>query len=203
MNFQGQRWMALPAALGLLWLLTGCATTPPLTGTFSSLPAHWQAQGKLGIKTSDRAGSLQFDWRQAGKKFRVELSGPLGLGRTIIESQSRNRIRLTDAKGNSWIQPLSAAALRASLGWYLPLPALPYWIAGMPAPRLGSADPLSEPGSFHQAGWELTPTRKTKVQGLSLPSRVTVSQQDVQFTVVIHKWRLYGDRPATSTTFPE
>lgn len=143
------------SSLGLLALLSACATRPASDG---AMP--WTS-GKLSLRVEaidDRpVQSLPatFDLRGSGDIGELRLTSPLGTLIAVVRwSGQRAALQLPD--GEREFPDLDTLS-REVLGEPLPLRALPDWIAGRPWP--GATVDRRGNGGFDQLGWTLDLTR--------------------------------------------
>ncbi|MEM9255980.1 MAG: lipoprotein insertase outer membrane protein LolB [Pseudomonadota bacterium] len=188
----------------MLWLglalSTGCASVFPTPPTGSSTQegvaslTDWTATGKIALRQPGASESANLVWEQQGSHTLLRLSGPLGLGNTLVESDGS---MLTIARGDERqrIDISSRAAIIASTGWDLPLQALPHWLRGLPSPDYpvdeatrSSADGALE--SLQQDGWRISYQRYGNFNGLTLPTRLRIEGHNTLATLLIRSWQL-------------
>ena len=76
------------------FLLEGCASRPlPVLSDI-----NFDLSGKIGVRWQADRFSARFRWLQAGDTYQIELWGPLGQGRTVLEGDSRY-MRISNAGG--------------------------------------------------------------------------------------------------------
>jgi outer membrane lipoprotein LolB len=189
-----------------LLLLVGCAgqdrrdSTPLSWAEHRSsleLVSHWNAKGKLALRTSERAESATILWRQQGLNTELHLSGPIGLSATTIHSNGQKMdIRQGDELRTVDISTPDAIALNT--GWDLPLQALPYWLKGIPAPD--SSVQLLELDSnnalllhLQQDNWDIHYTAYEQFDGLTLPTRLQIERGGTRVRMIIRSWQALLD----------
>ncbi len=185
----------------LLLALVGCAQQARVT---SSVEWHtyksqieqlndWRASGKIGLRSANHAQSGRFHWQQNGSHTRIVLSGPLGLQATEITSDGLQlTVRQGDDVRHSDIS--SPAAIMHSTGWDLPLQALPYWLRGLPDPRLPTDTlVLDDQGHFpqqlRQNDWIVHFEDFKEFDGLALPARLKIERDDTSVRIIISQWQ--------------
>lgn len=196
------RWFALATSL---LLLAGCASQSPLPSIDNwdhyqqRLAAidEWQLQGKIGFRLTGpegrHSGSANFNWQQQPRDYAIRLYGPLGQGSTWIKSDGKE-VKLEQAGK----QPLTATSpeelMYQSLGWWLPINDLTYWIRGIPAPYSPIIEQQQSPqgplNSLHQAGWQLTYSRYNQVEDWQLPGKIVAQRGDIKLTLILKEWQL-------------
>jgi outer membrane lipoprotein LolB len=191
-----------PSLVIALLLLVGCAGQDRRDSTPTSwtehrsrlaLVSHWNAKGKLALRTSESAESATILWRQQGQNTELHLSGPIGLSATTIYSNGQKMdIRQGDELRTVDISTPDAIALNT--GWDLPLQALPYWLKGIPAPD--SSVQLLELDAnkalllhLQQDNWDIHYTDYGLFDGLTLPTRLQIERGGTQVRMIIRSWQ--------------
>lgn len=173
----------------VLLVLAACQTPRVLD---VPMDHEFQIEGKLAIRSTAQRHSARFRWAQTGEDYRIELWGPLGQGRTILEGNSR-RLKVLDGGGRTLESGAVHAVMRKQLGWYLPLEALPQWVQGGPIEQLPVSGPMIDGKgrmiAFDQLGWRLGYTYSGEA---TEPNRVRAVMGDYQVLLVL-------TRPARST----
>ena len=195
------RLLRLMALLSLI-LLAGCAGRAPAPDG-ERRAGEWQAQaerlaeldtwvltGKAGLRTPQESTSANLDWSQHPHYYRLLISGPFGSGRATLEGRA-GRFSLTTAEGRFAAQT-PEALMEQQLGWSLPVSDLADWIRGLPADGSDyrrEADAKGFPRRLEQDGWEIVYRDWTQAADLWLPSRLTMTYDDVKVTLVVTDWR--------------
>ncbi len=199
--------------LTLLLSLQGCTlfqtptAPPPPAGTQVDWVSHmrsltllqeWQIQGKIGVRTTDDAGSAYIDWSQAQDSFYITLSGPLGQGTTIV-SGNPTGARLEQSDG-TWIAESPDQLVLEHTGWEIPISNLLYWVKGMPAPGSRPATTHNDLGTLatlQQEGWNLTFDQYSPQMGTLLPCRIRIQKDQLRVTLIIKRWQALGEGAAS------
>lgn len=154
---------------------------------------QWQVQGKLGVRLPNNSGSVYFNWKQRPDDFAIHLSGPLGQGTTWIRGDD-DRVSLEQADQPPIFAATPEALMNKSLGWWLPISQLYYWIRGIASPDSAATEQAHfDDGSLQrleQDGWQLEYSRYKTVSGWPLPTKVIARQQDIKLTFIIKNWKL-------------
>ena len=171
------------ASLPLLFL-TSCAA--PRQALLQD--ADFRLRGRVGVRSGDEAFSANFDWQQAGERYRIAFWGPLGQGRALIEGDDLSA-SLRDGAGSVVSGTDLGALLEQALGWAAPVSALRHWVRGSPAPALpASAEQRDDVGNlagFEQSGWTVRLSRWRETAIGTAPGRVVAQARAEQRTVTV------------------
>jgi outer membrane lipoprotein LolB len=196
--------LLLAGALALLAACAGPTGRQPdvAPGTWANHAAalaalqEWTASGKLGLRTSEYAESASMQWRQRGQHTTIQLSGPVGINSTIIESDGRRLALTRGDEQRSW-DVTSMDALARETGWELPVTALPHWLKGMPAPglevqllELDADRALLQ--SLRQDDWEVRYEDYASFSRYTLPTRLRIQRGATSARVIIREWQIPG-----------
>lgn len=115
--------------------MTACQTIPkapePIEQT-QHQQDHFTLQGKLGVRTPQQSGSAFFVWQQENEQYNIELSGILGLGKTLIQGD-QNGVQLNSSKTGLIEARTPEELLFRATGWNAPITHLRHWVQGKPA----------------------------------------------------------------------
>lgn len=194
---------AVRLALALLIFLPGCALlrpTPPAapgeaawTTRRAELSAldHWVMQARVASGLFSGSGNLR--WQQAGEKFDIRVSGPLGAS----GFQARGHLGAVEIRTakESIVTADPEGFLDQSVGWSMPLGRLRYWAVGVPYPPTPAAlryDSAGRLQSLEQDGWKLEYSEYGFFQHYELPRRFTLDNGDKRFKVIVDDWSGLG-----------
>ncbi len=203
-----RHWRLLVGTAALL-LAAGCAQQPSIK-PIENWDAHraaasklhsWTLSGKLGVRVPDDSGSARLRWKQQQNDYRIDLSGPFGQGRVIIDT-TETGVRLRQG-GEPPLEADSAEVLLwQATGWRLPVGDLTYWVRGIPAPD-SDYDILARTetglvGQLQQSGWTLNYEEyqlidqytREGIKTLPLPGRIVAEQGDTRLTLIVYDWSL-------------
>ncbi len=190
------------ALLVLSVLVMGCATQPAaITSGKADLAlqqrlaaiTHWNASGKLAVRSANDSESARMQWLQNGERFDIQLSGPAGLKATRIHGMPNS---VDFEQGEQRVHAASVEALSQQLiGWPLPADKLTWWLRGLPAPdstpqKAGYA-PAGWLAELEQDGWRIhfsNPQQPTP--NITLPGRIDAERGDLRITLIIKTWQL-------------
>jgi outer membrane lipoprotein LolB len=187
----------------LLLAQAGCALLDPQSQPVStnwkahrqqlSLLEQWTASGKLALRTADAAESASLVWQQQGAETDLRLSGPLGIGTTLIHSDGR-QLDIRRGDEHHTLDISTPEAIAHSTGWDLPLPALAHWLKGLPSPDSRVQELAIDPQTgllknLQQDGWEISYNRYKPFQGFTLPTHLKIKRGATEAKIIIAQWR--------------
>lgn len=190
------------AVLASSLLFTACSTVgqaPTPQGhslnaaQVAALPT-WQFDGRLAFQDSatQQGFSAALHWLNTPLQTRVDVLGPLGLGRaTLIESAAGARLDLSD--GRQFAAKSSEILMLEHLHWSLPVTQLRYGLFALPQPHQAATvqrDAAGRVQSIHQGTWQLNYSSYQTVDGVLLPQRIEWRQGSIHLLLVIHHWQL-------------
>lgn len=185
-----------------LLLLAGCAGMETQEPTSPGWQAHraqletlqqWTASGKLALRTSKASESASLVWRQDQQNTQVQLSGPLGMSATTIDSDGQ-QLHIRQGEEHRTLDVSSPEAILQNTGWDLPLPALTYWLKGLPAPdaKIQRMDFDEQTGllrALAQDGWQVVYEKYGQFQGIALPVRMQIERGTTRVKVIVSQWQ--------------
>ena len=180
---------ALVALLSVGVFIGGCAVARPDVDP----SVDFRLRGKIAVRGPGDAFSASFDWMQRGEAFDIELWGPLGQGRVRLRGDG-TRLTVTDARGGT-VTGVSAEPLIAStLGWSVPVSALPYWVRGRYDPGNAVADVRRAAdgtlAGFKQLGWAVGVSRWGESALGRVPARIVAVQRERRIVIVCKEWSI-------------
>jgi outer membrane lipoprotein LolB len=179
------------AALLVLAGLSGCASWPEHSDevVYSAGGLQkWALDGRVGVRSRTDAWQADMVWAHDERQDRLRLSGPLSQGLVSIVLQ-RDLIYINEGDGHEHLAKDPDAALKARLGFSVPLKSLSYWVLGMPNPAEPSK-PFSSEGAvgFEQQGWQITPSGRVDLEGRIVPDRLVVEGAGVRLKIIVDRW---------------
>lgn len=195
-------WLVVLAVLFLAGFVGGCAT-PPI-GSSNDDPAwaarqqalarlnRWQAVGRIGVVSGQEGWHTHFQWTQDGEDYRIDLIGPLGQGRVLIQGNA-DEVRIQTQDGQQRTAPDPDSLVEQTLGVRLPVSGLRYWIRGLPTPEEATTlqtDADHRLTRLEQSGWVIDYPAYTAPAPPGLPERIVARRQDLNVKFVIERWTL-------------
>ena len=189
----------------LVTLSAGCALTPPPSSTTASAAwtarqqtlaalKQWDSNGRIGVVNGQEGWHANFLWAQQDTGYRIDLIGPLGQGRVLIEGDEQT-VHIQTQDGHSQTAPDPDTLVEQTIGTRLPVSGLRYWVRGLPAPGPTTQLQTDDSGRLirlEQNGWviEYSAYIPTSVLNLDLPERIVARRQDLSIKLVIEQWKL-------------
>lgn len=187
-------------------LLTGCVSMQPATEkaanetrvTFATRVSklqqltHFELAGAMAVRRGEQADSASYTWQQYGRSaFNIYLSGPMGAGGTQLRG-TLGEVILRDSKGEQFKAATAEDLLQQRMGWTVPVSQLFYWVRGIPESTTATKtlDKYQHLKTLEEAGWQLVYERYTNVQGIDLPSKITLTRDKIRVRLVVRKWQL-------------
>jgi outer membrane lipoprotein LolB len=193
---------ALLLLLAALSSLTGCVTTPPVTGPVDERHLEraaalaeiqrWSLEGRLAVSDGEDGGSGTLVWQQAPEWTRMVFHGALGRGAWRL-SVDPGAAKLELADGRNYRAESVDALVQRELGWRIPVSDLSFWVRGLEAPGPVEGRRLDADGNLvelSQRGWLVEYGRYRDTGGISLPSKMTARRADRSVKLAVRKWSL-------------
>lgn len=194
MNYAGLRPGVYLACLFLMACATpGPAPSPDFQDLQRQLQAmeSWQVEGKIGLRRQGKGNSALLSWQQDADRYKIRLSGPLGIGTVTIEGDDTG-VEVRNKQG-VFHAPSPEQLMLEQTGWHIPLSQLRYWARGLPAVDLPLDEERIEGGRLQwlvQGGWDIEYRDYQRVDNLWLPSRITLSRPETTLTLLLKRWQL-------------
>lgn len=154
---------------------------------------QWFAFGKLALRSEGQAWAATLYWRQRGDNYRIRLTGPFGGGGLEIEGEP-NAVRVHTADNAVYSATDPEDLLYQQVGWHMPLVGLRYWILGRVAPDELTEKVFIDVGGrlarFKQLGWKVVYYDYRDLDGLAMPRKISLENDQVTVSVLISRWAL-------------
>jgi outer membrane lipoprotein LolB len=144
--------------------------------------------GRISVKHNGSRDSAGLRWTHQALNDEILLLNPLGQTAARIY---RDDEHATLDEGTKHYQDQDVESLMMQvLGWRLQLDGLHHWVLGMPSgsDALIERDELGRITVLHQEGWEVRYQRYADETADSLPSRLQLSRENLQLTLLIDEW---------------
>ncbi len=195
------RCKSILSVFALSFLLLGCASHSPQPVS-SGLYAgqlhqqqlerlqHWSFKGRLAVKQPGDSWSASLRWQQALERYDIRLSGAFGLGAARLFGHEGHAA--IESKGQTALTATSVELLmQEQLGWSVPVEGLRYWLLGSPGPGLvphQEIDGLGRLVELEQAGWQVRYQSYMNVNGIALPRKLELQNEQLRARLVIDSW---------------
>ena len=184
-------------AIGVLCaiLLASCASIRPTLQPASAWPqrlgvlqhaSQWEMQGRAAVAIGAHGWQASVDWRQQGADTVVHLSGPLGVGASVLRLGADGL-----SVNNAPPSPDAVALMQQRIGFDLPVSNLRYWLLGVPDPGLPYTLRLnlqSRAAQLIQGGWTVDYLRYQRAAVDALPGMLVLSRGGIRVRIVIDQW---------------
>lgn len=185
-------------------LLSGCAQSPKIeTSSKTQLwldhqlsvgaIQSWDIKGRIAVKNAKESASVTLLWNQYLSDYELRLIAPFGQGTYILTGTS-TQVRMKGPKGLDIVAENAEALLRQGLGWDVHLNGLRYWVRGLPEPGIKYSElTLDEKGrlvNMAQSGFDISISRYTAQNGISLPEKLSIKSDKIQLKLIIQIWKL-------------
>ncbi len=192
-------------ALLLITSISACQTMPakpqPINKPLStesraqqlSKINHWVLKGAVAVRNDKDAWSASLNWQRRGSSYSIQLFGPMGAGKIKISGRP-GKVTLTTSDKKTYTAATPEALFVQQTGWNVPISNLNYWIKGMAVPGIPSThvkrDRYGHLRALQQQGWNIRYIRYTAVNGIDLPSKLSLQQGNVRIRIIISHWQL-------------
>jgi len=151
---------------------------------------QWHINGRAGIRTSQRSGSVNFQWQQNNPAYELTFSGPFGELLAQLSGHTNGLSHLLMPGKPSITDQSGELLVWRATGWHIPFNALQYWVLGIPAPdaRTGHKITLNSQGQLaqlQQFGWQIVYTKYVILNNYILPSHISITRPDIAVRLVI------------------
>lgn len=193
----------LPALLAGA-LLAGCAapsrigeappTDPAARRAAIEAASHWEARGRIALKTPGTSGQGNFAWVQTGDTTVLRVAGPFGAGAYEIRWEPE-RLTVLSGRGEvaaDYAGPDAARRfLEEQLGWSLPVANARYWLLGLAGPGTSAIETLDGSGllaALVQDGWDVNYGEYRPQGAVALPRKLDLASDAGRIRLVIDHW---------------
>lgn len=176
----------------MLLMLSACSSVMPIKVSAPASvreSAPFNLNGRLAVRHQDRRHSGGLRWQHQSQRDELLLQGPLGITAARVTSDAQSAT--LEQNGKLYQAGDVEALMQQVLGWGLPLPVLHHWLLGAAdaaSPAQMERDKQGRLAVLRQAGWEVRYLRYADEQADSLPTRITLSHDDLEVTLLIDEW---------------
>ena len=153
----------------------------------------WNLKGRIAVRTSADSGSGSLHWAQQPNTYALRVIAPFSGG--VYELNGAEDAVTLRTPDQYLLQAEDAEALlQQAVGWHFPVSELAYWIRGLPAPSLLVEELLLDAenriSALSQGGWSIRYKRYTLVDGLNMPMRFDLENEQVRVRLSVREWTL-------------
>ena len=154
---------------------------------------HWNLSGVIGIISNNHGESANFNWSQNRHTFKIEISGPLGIGAVYLNGD-KNQTTLISSKGKRYTANNPEELMYTQMGWYVPIKGLYYWVKGMPIPNQPARKRLNNLGlisTLYQSGWEIRYDNYILInKKYPLPRKIIMIGNGLKIKLINKEWSI-------------
>ena len=153
----------------------------------------WDLKGRIAVRTGDESGSGSLHWAQRRNEYDLRLITPFSGGVYALSgADGAVSLRTPD---NGLLRARNAESLLYQVaGWRFPVSELVFWIRGLPAPALQVdrllLDDKNRLSELSQGGWSIHYKRYQGINGISMPSRLDLENEQVRVRLSVREWNL-------------
>ncbi len=182
--------------LMFLLFLGGCAQriTAPDEHLQQNRPEsynNWRATGKLAFISPEERQSANFNWQYRAQKQTLTLNTFIGTQVLKLEEfDQHSELTLED---NTYTSADSSDLVYRLSGWQLPVSQAPQWLTGnidAPGNQYNDKQQLTQATWQDEQGlrWQVAYQTYQRVNGLTLPTRLTLTHKDITIKIRISNW---------------
>lgn len=136
---------------------------------------QFSLEGKLGVKTPQQSGSAFYTWVQNQDNFDIQLSGILGIGKTIITGKP-GEVSLDSSKTGQITAATPEELLERATGWVAPITHIIDWVQARPATKNAQiqSDSMQRISQITEDGWVVDLSYNNDA---TLPNKLILKQQ--------------------------
>lgn len=194
--------MRIGLILGLILLLTGCATlkAPPPSANYQKQDwqqrrqalnqiTHWNISGAFGIRQPQRNIIATYEWQQQQQSYHIHIFSSLAIYSANITGRP-GYVTLSQSQNQHYSARSPEQLMQQQLGWRLPISNLYYWMRGLPAPGRYQAnfDAYGHITALDQEGWHIDYENYLTVGHVDLPQRLVISRPGLSVKIVVSQW---------------
>jgi outer membrane lipoprotein LolB len=180
--------------IGLLVLLSACAELPERGASEYQLgqmlylqkQSQWSFMGRLALVGEKDSLSASIRWKHDEFLDEIELAGPLDQGRMKI-SVKPEEVIIDDGDKVAFYAGSADDVVAGLLGVDMPVTALRFWVLGVYDPDLGYVD---QSAGFYQGKWSVKYSELQKVDGRTLPKKMTAESDKARIKLIVDEWNL-------------
>ncbi len=183
----------------LATMLSACAHKPIEPTYRHVLPAvrqtqlttlsHWQLSGSFSLRSAQQSVVANYEWLQQATQYDLHIRSPLNLFSIKIIG-APGRVSLWRSNKDLAEASNPEDLMQQQLGWQLPLSKLSFWVRGLPAPGVYSAqyDAWGHLLVLEQEGWVIHYSRYRTYGMNDLPGMLNLEDGTWTAKILIKRW---------------
>ncbi|MCK5829258.1 MAG: outer membrane lipoprotein LolB [Methylococcales bacterium] len=148
--------------------------------------AKWGFTGRFSYSDKSNSLTASINWKHLKEKDKVELAGPLGVGRTIVNIDGSNVEVNYDGKKIQFNGSVDDLITKYT-GVSVPILSLKYWVIGLVDPE-AAYDNVED--GFIQSGWHIKYQKMQIVNNEEMPKKIKVEKIDSKLKMIIDHWEM-------------
>ncbi len=146
----------------------------------------WSFQGRVAVKSKADSWSAAISWTHQEGEDVLKLTGPLGQGAVLIKL-TEQQIMVDQGDGRVDYSADADQLIKDSLGVFVPVRALKYWVLGLVAPDVHFEN--TDVG-FRQLEWDVNYQLYMDVGSELMPHKMQAYKDELQLKLVFDQWQL-------------
>jgi outer membrane lipoprotein LolB len=150
----------------------------------------WKLNGRIFISDVDGAWNARVIWQQQAQDYQLVFNSPMGGAMRLTGSTQQVMMRTADNQVFTAETP--EQLVKEVLNMEIPVQQLRYWIKGIPAPTYQELHYfLNKNGQLQQleqSGWVIDFKRYININGLTLPEKIFLQNNDYRVKIAINRW---------------
>ena len=147
---------------------------------------------RLVVNTDNNAWNGSLRWEQQPNSYVMNFNSPTGQGALQLTGD-KSGVHLMLANGETQTADDAEDLLYNQTGLDFPLHGLRYWVLGLPLPQDDSLRSLQLDGqgrisALKQAGWTINYRRYQSVDGLEMPRKLEMNNNNITLRMLIDHW---------------
>lgn len=154
--------------------------------------------GRFAARAGENGVSGQVRWERHAHTDRLVFSAPM-TGAVGELFRDAGQVVWTDADGKRSLLPAAGSDIETGLGFSIPVDALSWWLAGLPAtaqPVRLERDATGRIVRLDETGWQVEYARYARIGERWLAGKMTLRRgDDLELRLVTDAWELPGNSP--------
>ncbi|ALG67508.1 lipoprotein insertase outer membrane protein LolB [Beggiatoa leptomitoformis] len=162
----------------------------------------WRITGRIAIQTDNDNWTANTYWHQNKAEYQLRFNTPTGQGALLLQGDAQ-QVTLRTAENETYTAQNPDELMEEVTHLPIPVTSLHDWIRGLPSTALVANEyELDEAGRLYQlrqTDWTIRYERYEVFEGVTLPSKMTLTNNQFTVKIVISQWVL--QKAQTTTAF--